>query len=345
MRYRLCRPRRQAGLRVKKPSRQGRYRKVLMAPEQIAPIAQNLAGLFQDLDGLRRQGRLSDAEFLGYGLLALLACRQSQAFQTDSSRGRKQKEKQAAMPADLTSAPSSPPADAGFRMHHFWELLQIHALPIAANAKSLSQNLSLLDFLACIRLRGIPDSARMALLAWLEGLYPLTLTFHIPSGEEVFTLQKRGGRCVTFFIEAHELTALHHERDILSFTVHDLMHAHEFYANAQRATQQIGFYHWLDGIRHHAGLQKFMAESPAFAAMWDYVLSDMNSYCGHLLKTLHAAFLLHGKPTEGEDLWRQVVRDSGLNAEEQALFLKVNSLAWGEREFLQLEKVLENMAA
>lgn len=326
---------------MKKPSRQGRYRKILMQPDQLSLIAKNLEGLFLDLDGLRKQGKVSDAEFLSYGLLALLACRQNQALQNDSTHSRKTKEKQKAKRIDSTPETSASPANADFRMRHFWEGLQKHALPIAAYAKILNQDLSLLDFLASIRFRGIPDSARQALLAWLDGHYPLTLTFHIPSGEEVFTLQKQGGRCVTFFLQAQELTAWHHERDALSFSIHDLIHAHEFYANAQRARQQIGFYHWLDQIRGHAGLQKLMGESAPFAAMWEYVVSDMNSYCGHLLKTLHAAFTLHAKPGEGEGLWRHVVQDSDLSAEEQALFLKVNTADWGEQEFLQLEAVLE----
>jgi hypothetical protein len=196
-------------------------------------------------------------------------------------------------------------------------------------------------FLEQIRFRGIPDSARIALLKWLDREYPLTLMFYIPSALEVFELQKNGGRCISFLKKASELTEFHHHRDAISFIVHDLIHAHEFYANPQRAKQQIGFYLWLDQIKNNPCLKKLQAESAGFLACWEYVLSDMNSYCGHLLKTLHAAFIIHAPEGEAESLWKNIVNASELEADEKKLFRKINSSAWDNTDFLQLEAVLE----
>ena len=314
-----------------KPSRQGRYRKLLMLPEKLVPIAAILENIFQELNQFREQGRLSDAEFLSYGLLTLLACRRPHAFQSDKS--------QIIHKASTAYSPSS------FHLPDFWELLEKTGLPLPTYQKLFAQKLSVDQFLMRFRLRGIPDSARMALLEWLSNRYPLTLFFHIPSGIEVFELQKKGGRCVSFFKQAQALTEHHQDRDVLSFIVHDLIHAHEFYAHPQRARQQIGFYHWLDTIQNHPQLLKLIETSPGFFERWEYVLSDMNSYCGHLLKTLHAAFTIHAHPGEGESLWQRVVEASGLAPEEKRVFLKVNSPQWGEADFLHLESVLEKMHA
>ncbi len=178
----------------------------------------------------------------------------------------------------------------------------------------------------------------MALLRWLDNQYPLTLLFHIPSASEVFELQKQGGRCISFLKQAADLTTFHHERDAINFIVHDLIHAHEFYALPQRAKQQIGFYHWLDNIKHNPQLVKLQVESDEFLERWEYVLSDMNSYCGHLLKTLHAAFSICAN---SESLWKSVVDASDLEQNEKVLFNKINTAEWGETDFLHLESVLE----
>jgi hypothetical protein len=312
---------------AKKPSRQGRYRKSLISPECLAPIAQKLATIFEELDKNRALGILSDAEFLSYGLVTLLACRRLDAFQSNRAKTKT---------VVLDSIASS-----SFKLADLWALLVRQGLPIESYKKIFQQNISMDQFFNQIRFRGIPDSARIALLEWLNNQYPLTLFFHIPSGDEVFELQKKGGRCVTFLKQAQALTELHHERDAISFIIHDLIHAHEFYADPQRTEQQIGFYHWLDNIRNNALLKNLMEESAEFFARWEYILSDMNSYCGHLLKTLHAAFTLHAKPGEGASIWNNVVEMSDLDLEAKLLFLKINSWEWNDADFLKLESILE----
>jgi len=320
-----------------KASRHGRYRKLLLDPQNLLPAAQNLEVLFNTLDHKRQQGILSDAEFLSYGLFTLLACRRPDAFQSNKTKCKDSIEKE--------STPLKPES-TDFILSDLWNLLCENNLPVSGNKKILDQKLSVYQFLNRVRFRGIPDSARMALLAWLNHQYPLILMFHVPSAAEVFELQKQGGRCTTFFKQAPELTELHHGRDAISFIVHDLIHAHEFYSLPQRAQQQIGFYHWLDNIKNNPDLLKLQAESDEFLERWEYVLSDMNSYCGHLLKTLHAAFTnyeksIHAPAGEGGLFWNNVVDTSDLEEREKILFRKINSAAWNEADFLHLELIFE----
>lgn len=314
----------------KKASRRGRYRKSLLDPQSLLSIAHQLETFFNQLDQKRQHGIVSDAEFLSCGLLTLLACRRPDAFQ--NHRGHKRE-----AVATKTTA-------GVFTMADFWHLLDEQHLPLKHYQKILDQSLSVSQFLNRIRFRGIPDSARTSLLKWLDQEYPLTLVFHIPSVDEVFALQKCGGRCVSFLKQADDLTKVHHDRDTISFIVHDLIHAHEFYAHAKRARQQIGFYHWLDNIRGNSRLIELLATSDAFRERWEYILSDMNSYCGHLLQTLHAAFSLHARAVQGESLWNTIVDGSDLAPNEKVMFQKINSSAWCETDFLQLEAILEEIA-
>lgn len=316
------------GLAGKKSSRSGRYRKRLMTPADLVPFASKLESLFKTLETKKNSRNINDAEFLSYGLLAMLACRRPDAFEKSASK------------TQFNSSVLSPASH--FSFSHFLELFAQLDLPIIAFKKSVEKESSLLEFLNSHRLRGIPDSARHALLEWLHQKYPLTLFFYIPSVSEVFELQKRGGRCVSFFKNAHELTHLHHERDVISFMIHDLIHAHEFYSNPERAVQQIGFYHWLDNIQANPQLQNLLNDSMGFKECWEYVLADMNSYCGHLLKTLRAAFALHAKNGDGEEIWRAIVEESNLHPIEQRLFLKVNTHGWKDDDFVHLEKIFES---
>jgi len=313
---------------IKKSSRSGRYRKVLIAPEELLPFAAKLEVVFKVLDDKRKQNEINDATLLGFGLLALLACRRNDAFQKN--------------PISINQTDSLSVYSGRFSLSDFFALLQKNDLPITAFKKWLDKKTTLLFFLQHNRFRGIPDSARQALLQWLGQKYPLTLLFHIPTVDEVFTLQKQGGRCVTFFLNSNDICKLHHERDVISFIIHDLIHAHEFYADPKRAIQQIGFYHWLDNISQNTKIQVLLKQSGGFQERWEYVLSDMNSYCGHLLKTLHAAFILHAPPSESTLLWQNVVENSNLHDKEKLLFLKINSNEWKDENYFHLEKIFEH---
>jgi hypothetical protein len=123
--------------------------------------------------------------------------------------------------------------------------------------------------------------------------------FHIPSPGEVLAQQCRGSRCVTVLTRPSELERfVLGERDCLSFTMHDLIHADHFFHDNESREGQLGFYALLrDGLlRGDFGRH---LEHPEFAREFDYLISDMNAYGVHLMKCLKSA-LLHYAP-EG---WR-----------------------------------------
>jgi hypothetical protein len=310
---------------IKKSSRSGRYRKLLIAPEELTPFASKLEALFNDLQIKRQTREISDAEFLSYGLLALLACRRIDAFQKN--------------PGALTQTIAN---RQKLMLIDFFLLLKKYDLPNAAFKKFTELNGDAFDFLKQIRFRGIPDSARQALLQWLEKKYPLHLFLYIPTVGEVFNMQKWGGRCVSFFIQSKDIIKLHHDRDVISFIVHDLIHAHEFYSNQERANQQIGFYQWLDEIKDFSEIQNLISKSKGFRERWEYLLSDMNSYCGHLLKTLHAAIIIHVPNSDNHVLWKSIVEKSSLSESDRILFLKINSFDWVDEDYLALETIFDN---
>lgn len=309
----------------KKSSRSGRYRKLLIDPNDLVPFVSKLENLFADLQLKRQIRELSDAEFISFGLLALLACRRIDAFQKN--------------PGILTQ---TIPSNQKFLLSDFLLMLKKYDLPTEAFKKFSEFECDAFDFLKQIRFRGIPDSARQALLQWLEKKYPLHLFLYIPTVDEVFNMQKWGGRCVSFFMLSKDIIQLHHERDVISFIVHDLIHANEFYSNQERAHQQIGFYQWLDEIKDFPEIKNLISKSNGFKERWEYLLSDMNSYCGHLLKTLHAAIIIHLPDPENHDLWKIIIDKSCLSDSEKSLFLKINSFDWIDEEYLALETIFDN---
>lgn len=319
----------------KSASRQGRYRKTLFDLPALRALASQLEAALRDLEVLRRTGQITDPEFTAFGLVALLACRRSDAFQ---KQGRLPDNKEG-----TDSGPASVTESAAPTLDSLKPRLEKQGLPTQALSPFLGRGLSLRAFLTQTRWKGIPDAARLALLAWMDGRYPLRLCFDIPPGTVVFDQQKQGIRCVTFFLNSEEMTVLHHERDALSFVVHDLMHAHAFYADPVRMRQQIGFYHWLARAQDVPAFAGLLQDSNAFGEAWDYIMSDMNSYCGHLLKTLRAAIALHAPSGSGDGLWSEIALGSGLSADCVELFLKVNTPHWQIDDFLALERFCESL--
>lgn len=318
-------------------SRSGRYRKILFEPSALQVFAPRLERAFAELTV--RDG-LTAPDLVSAGLLLMLACRRPDALQ---KRGRIEGPPRPPLPS--TAQPASFTADD---LH---DHAQRHDLPSQAFAPFCGQGLTLAVLLRHTQWRGIPDAARSALLAWRDGQYPLQLHFGIPASDMVFDLQKQGQRCITFFLRAEEMSALHHERDALSFVVHDLMHAHAFYADPVRMRQQVGFYHWLDKARRVPALAERLSHSPAFSDSWEYIVSDMNSYCGHLLKTLHASIVSHSPPdlpsthdtSTPHGIWSPIVHGSDLPSPIIEVFLRVNSPQWTTEDFLALESYCESL--
>ncbi len=140
-------------------------------------------------------------------------------------------------------------------------------------------------------LRGLPLSVNRSLQGWKTGTYPLRLFFGVPSIDQVLTLQSQGIRCVTVLLKRHELSSyVLQERDAVSFTLHDLIHADHFFRDPRQARVQVGFSRWLSELWLHQSIRDHLERSPAFARQFEYACADMNSHGAHLVKYLKAIF-------------------------------------------------------
>lgn len=141
-------------------------------------------------------------------------------------------------------------------------------------------------------LKSTPESVNRALLCWSVGKYPLELMFRIPDSLEVLQQQKYGHRVVTVLSSASRTNKfILGDRDTLSFTMHDLIHADHFYHHNECYQGQLGLYGFLDSCKDDfTGLLK----NPEFEREFEYLIADMNAYAIHSLKCLKSAIVFYG---------------------------------------------------
>lgn len=142
------------------------------------------------------------------------------------------------------------------------------------------------EIFANFALKSTPEAVNRAILEWSAGRYGLELMFRIPYPAEVLKQQKMGRRCVTALVDNRISKYILGERDSLSFTMHDLIHADHFYYHNECYLGQLGFYGLLDKTIGH-----FDLSHEAFAAEFEYLIADMNAYAVHLLKCLKSAMI------------------------------------------------------
>jgi hypothetical protein len=136
-------------------------------------------------------------------------------------------------------------------------------------------------------LKSTPETVNRALLSWSYGSYPLNLLFHVPQPGEVLAQQKEGRRCVTVLTKNLDRYVLG-ERDPLSFTMHDLIHADHFYHDNHCYEGQLSLYWFLDAFLSSGRFDELLGNED-FRSELEYLISDMNAYAIHSLKCLKAA--------------------------------------------------------
>lgn len=160
------------------------------------------------------------------------------------------------------------------RKGHLWKGSSFHWF-CPLNSKD-----SFLDFWGKTVLRGIPEKINRTLISWYLGHYPLVLTHSVPTSQEMLLLQSQGKRYITVFKSCDEWkNLLVHNRDHFSFSLHDLIHAHEFFSDESIKNEQILFYQMLN--RNYEKLMT-LSKDPDFMSSLDYLISDMNSHPAHL---------------------------------------------------------------
>jgi hypothetical protein len=243
----------------KSSSRAGRFKKKLVPLEVLlieSPFIQAKVALFHDLF---ISGKLTQTDFLACYLLTYL----SQRF-----------------PGSWLGSKKSGIKVAGIS----WRELPFQFEKNILNR--LEDVNSIYDIFSGFALKSTPLAVNRAVLEWNAGNYGLELLFRVPMPREVLNQQKIGRRCVTAILDTRLSTFILGERDGLSFTMHDLIHADHFYHHNECYQGQLAFYGLLDKTFSY-----FNLSNEAFAKEFEYVISDMNAYAIHLLKCLKSAMI------------------------------------------------------
>jgi hypothetical protein len=262
--------------RIKTSSRAGRFKKKLVSEEALmieAPAILSKVAPFQEL---LASTKISESDFTAAYLLLYLSHRFPGAW-----LGAKREQKK---------IPGIP-----------WRSLPFYFEPNIE--RRLKEVESLQEIFASFALKSTPLTVNRAILEWSKGNYSLELMFRIPRPHEVLDQQKLGRRCVTTVVDQRVSKYILGERDSLSFTMHDLIHADHFYYHNECYQGQLGFYGLLDKT-----ISYFDLSNEKFASEFEYVIADMNAYPVHLLKCLKSALIHYFDETYFRD-WLK-----GLNA-------------------------------
>ena len=189
--------------------------------------------------------------------------------------------------------------------------------------KNISTELTLLDFLTTIRIKPIPEAAMSGLLHFFIGSYDLEILNYEPLPAEILNFQIQNKRILTFEPD-YKLwpEKIYGKRDVLSFLLHDFIHAEHFLSDPQNHRSQIGFYKFIQKILDQKILQEILLTTE-FNAPFSYLISDMNSHVVHLLKTLHAIIFQHKSTyldaTHPSEIWSRIIDLVQFNPNAQVL--------------------------
>jgi hypothetical protein len=174
------------------------------------------------------------------------------------------------------------------------ELLSIIPESFALNnwEKDKLKGLTTLSLFSFFNLKAIPQSINRTIIHWLSGSWSIEVLEYVPSPRELLRLQVKNTRCVTLVTDPKNIDSLVLERrDPLSFVLHDLMHADQFFNQVESQKGQLGFYHLIDSIYDRPELRHLLKSDSNFKKEFEYVASDMNAYVIHLFKCLKSSIL------------------------------------------------------
>ena len=139
-------------------------------------------------------------------------------------------------------------------------------------------------------LKAIPESINKTMLQWMNGKWNIEMLEHIPTPRELLRLQVKNIRCITVTTNPEKIDLLVLEsRDPLSFVLHDLMHAEQFFSQEESQKGQLGFYNLINSIYDKPELNGLLKTESNFKKEFEYVASDMNAYVIHLFKCLKSS--------------------------------------------------------
>lgn len=185
-------------------------------------------------------------------------------------------------------------------------------------------------------LKGIPESVHRAMVNWYEGKWKIAMLEHIPSSRDLLKRQAQNTRCITLMTSPKNCIELVFvTRDPLSFVLHDLMHADQFFSQENSLRGQLGFYSLINSIYDHQETKKLLKSDPAFKKDFEYIVSDMNAYVIHLFKCLKSTIY---RTQSSESYFHQILSWWNMNEDEKRSSQKLNTPDFNEQD----EQLLRN---
>jgi hypothetical protein len=100
--------------------------------------------------------------------------------------------------------------------------------------------------------------------------------------EQMLEAQKLGKRYVSFLYPKWPLEKRVGERSVISFFLHDMIHADHFFADQSLYEGQVSFYQELS--LHHQSLKETF--DPKWRQDWNYLIADMNGHPTYLRQVM-----------------------------------------------------------
>lgn len=177
-------------------------------------------------------------------------------------------------------------------------------------------------------LKGIPQSVNRAMMNWYKGEWKIQMLDYIPSSRELLRLQVKNTRCITLMTSPENCAKIVlGTRDPLSFVLHDLMHADQFFGQEIFLKGQLGFYSLINTIYDKTETKTLLKSDAAFKKEFEYVASDMNAYVIHLFKCLKSSIY---RTSVSESYFHQLMNWWNMNEKERLASLKLNTPAFDE---------------
>lgn len=188
-------------------------------------------------------------------------------------------------------------------------------------------------------LKGIPESVHRAMVNWYEGKWKIKMLEHIPSSRELLKLQVQNTRCITLMTAPEKCAQLvFGSRDPLSFVLHDLMHADQFFSQDISLKGQLGFYSLINCVYDKSETKELLKSDPDFKKEFEYVASDMNAYVIHLFKCLKSSIY---RTNQSEPYFQNLLSWWNMNEEEKISSQKLNTPDFSDSDELLLKNFFE----
>jgi len=191
--------------------------------------------------------------------------------------------------------------------------------------------------------RGLPLAIKETVQHWQKGDWKLVLTEKIPTVNEMLEIQLAHSRYVSILFD---FNFNHEGRDVFSFFLHDLMHAHHFLSHPEKMKGELGFYYLMKQAFDRNVLKEALQDR-IFHHEFEYLISDMNAYCIHQLKYLRGALdRWHGRwkqCSEAEtDLYLELLNVWQADQKIKTAALKINTPQFKLEDELLLKVYFES---